>query len=143
LSARIVRPLRQLGHDASVLAAGKLSHRTQVDTQDEIGVLAATFNQMAVSLERRQEEADCAASEVREAKDTLATIIQASPVAIVGPDPQRRILIWTRWAEQAFGFSAAETIGQLTRLVPPDRLAESQTLFERAIRGETVRDVQV
>jgi diguanylate cyclase (GGDEF)-like protein/PAS domain S-box-containing protein len=143
LSGRIVRPLRQLGEDASVLAAGKLSHRTQVHTQDEIGVLADTFNQMAGSLERRQEEADRAAFEVREAKDTLATIIEASPVAIVCSDPQRRILIWNRSAGQIFGHSAEGIIGELTKLVPPDRMAESQALFERAMSGETVRDVQV
>jgi len=68
LSARIVRPLAQLGNDASVLAAGELSHRTQVQTQDEIGILADAFNRMAGSLERRQEEADLAAFELREAK---------------------------------------------------------------------------
>jgi diguanylate cyclase (GGDEF)-like protein/PAS domain S-box-containing protein len=143
LSARIVRPLRQLGDDASELAAGKLSHRTEVHTQDEIGVLAGAFNKMASSLERRQEEADRAAFEVRETKDTLATIIQASPVAIVCSDPHRRILIWNRSAEQIFGHSAEETIGQPTKLLPPDRVAESQALFERAISGEIVRDVQV
>ena len=143
LSARIVRPLEQLGHDASVLAAGNLSHRTQVRTQDEIGVLADALDKMAVSLERRQEEADRAALEVGEAKDTLATIIQASPVAIICSDPQRRILIWNRSAEEIFGYLAEETIGRLTKLVPPDRMAESHALFERALRGETVRDVQV
>ena len=74
LSGRIVRPLRQLGEDASVLAAGKLSHRSQVSTRDEIGALADAFNKMAGSLEHRQEEADRAAREVRETKDTLATI---------------------------------------------------------------------
>lgn len=142
LSARIVRPLRHLGDDASVLAAGKLSHRTRVHTQDEIGILADAFNKMAGSLERRQEEADRAAFEVRETKDTLATIIQASPVAIVCSDPHRRILIWNRSAEEIFGHSAEETIGQPTKLLPPDRIAESQALFERAIRGEVVRDVQ-
>ena len=143
LSARIVRPLEQLEEDASILAGGKLSHRTRIESRDEIGMLAAAFNKMAVSLERRQEEADRAAAEVREAKDTLATIIQASPVAIVCSDPQRRILIWNRSAEKIFGYSAAETIGQLTKLLPPDRIAESQALFERAIRGETVHDVHV
>jgi diguanylate cyclase (GGDEF)-like protein/PAS domain S-box-containing protein len=143
LSARIVRPLQQLGNDASVLAGGKLSHRTQVHTQDEIGILAGAFNQMAGSLERRQEEANRAAFEVREAKDTLATIIQASPVAIVCSDPHRRILIWNRSAEEIFGHAAAQTIGQPTKLLPADRIAESQALFERAISGETVRDVQV
>lgn len=143
LAARIVRPLEQLGRDASVLAGGALSHRTQVRTGDEIGMLADAFNKMAMSLERRQEEADRAAFEVRETKDTLATIIQTSPVAIVCSDPQRRILVWNRSAEETFGFTAAETIGKHTKLVPPDRRLESQSLFERAMRGETVRDVHV
>ena len=143
LSARIVRPLQQLGDDASVLAAGKFSHRSQVRTRDEIGVLAASFNKMAGSLERRQEEADRAASEMQEAKDTLATIVQASPVAIVCSDPNRRILIWNRSAEEIFGHAAADTVGRTTKLVPADRIAESQELFERAISGEIVRGVQV
>jgi diguanylate cyclase (GGDEF)-like protein/PAS domain S-box-containing protein len=143
LSARIVRPLSQLGDDASVLAGGRLGHRTQVQTRDEIGVLAEAFNKMAGSLERRQEEADRAANEVRETKDTLATIIEASPVAIVCSDPNRRILIWNRSAEQTFGHSADETVGQLTKLVPADRVGESHALFLRAMSGETVRDVHV
>src|SRR5262245_5239135 len=37
LSGRIVRPLRQLGKDAAELAAGKLGHRSAVDTHDEVG----------------------------------------------------------------------------------------------------------
>jgi diguanylate cyclase (GGDEF)-like protein/PAS domain S-box-containing protein len=143
LSARIVRPLRQLGNDASVLAAGELSHRTQVHTRDEIGVLADAFNKMAGSLQRRQEEADRAVLEVRETKETLASIIEASPVAIVCSDPSRRILIWNRAAEEVFGHAAHETIGQPTKLVPPDRVRESHALFARAFSGETVRDVQV
>ena len=143
LSARIVRPLEQLRDDASELAAGRLSHRTQVHTRDEIGILADAFNKMAGSLERRQEEANRAAFEVLETKDTLATIIAASPVAIICSDPQRRILIWNRSAEQIFGHSGEEMIGGFTKLVPPDRVAESQALFERAMNGEIVRDVQV
>jgi diguanylate cyclase (GGDEF)-like protein/PAS domain S-box-containing protein len=143
LSGRILRPLRQLGKDVSVLAAGELSHRSKVDTGDEIGVLADAFNKMAGSLERRQEEADRTAFEVRETKETLSTIIQASPVAIVCSDPNRRILIWNRSAEEIFGYSAEETIGNTTKLVPADKIAESHALFLRAIRGEVVRDVQV
>src|SRR5205814_8590652 len=69
LSGRIVRPLRQLGKDASSLAAGDLSHRTQVRTHDEVGALADNFNRMAESLDRREEEARCSADELRTAKD--------------------------------------------------------------------------
>jgi diguanylate cyclase (GGDEF)-like protein/PAS domain S-box-containing protein len=143
LAARILRPLEQLGRDASVLAAGELSHRTLVSTRDEIGVLADAFNKMALSLERRQEEADRAAAEMRETKDTLATIIETSPVAIVCSGPQRHILIWNRSAEQIFGFLSEEMIGRLTKLVPPELKEESQSLFDRAMSGETIRDAQV
>ena len=83
LSGRIVRPLRQLGKDASTLADGDLSHRTAVRAHDEVGALADNFNRMAESLQRRQEEARSSADELRQAKDTLATVIDASPVAIV------------------------------------------------------------
>ena len=143
LSTRIVRPLRQLGSDARILAAGDLGHRTQVDAADEIGILAGAFNNMAGSLQRRQEDADRAAVDLRQAKDTLAAVIDASPVAIVCSDPVRRIVLWNRSAEQIFGHTAEEAIGQLTKLVPPEGIRESQELFDRAINGETTRDVQV
>jgi len=104
LSGRIARPLRQLGKDASTLAAGDLSHRTAVRTHDEVGALADNFNRMAQSLERREEEARCSADELRQAKDTLTTVIDASPVAIVCSDLDRRIFLWSRSAEEIFGF---------------------------------------
>lgn len=87
LSARIVRPLRQLGKDAATLAAGDLSHRTAVSTRDEVGALADAFNRMALSLEARQDEANRATTDVRQAKDTLSAVLDASPVAIVVKDP--------------------------------------------------------
>jgi diguanylate cyclase (GGDEF)-like protein/PAS domain S-box-containing protein len=143
LAGRIVRPLRELGKDASVLAAGELSHRTVIRARDEVGLLGATFNKMASSLERRHEEAERAAVEVRQAKDTLAAVIDASPVAIICSDLNRRIVLWNRAAEQIFGYSAEEVVGEPTKLLPPGGAAQSQDLFLRALAGETVRDVQV
>jgi diguanylate cyclase (GGDEF)-like protein/PAS domain S-box-containing protein len=140
LSGRIVRPLRQLGKDASELAAGELSHRSAVCTGDEVGALADNFNCMAIALERRQDEARSAADELRKAKDTLAAVIDASPVAIVCSDASRRLVLWSRGAEQIFGYTAEEVLGQRTKIVPPGEEAASQALFERAFRGETIRD---
>jgi hypothetical protein len=37
LSGRVIRPLRQLGRDASLLAFGELSHRSAVRSRDEPG----------------------------------------------------------------------------------------------------------
>ena len=114
LSGRIVRPLRQLGKDASALAAGDLSHRSAV-AHARRGRRArdATSTAWPRSLEQREHEAharrrmSCGA-----AKDTLAAVIDASPVAIVCSDLDRRIVLWSRAAEQIFGYSAEETIGQ-------------------------------
>jgi len=156
-SGRIISPLRQLSEDASALAAGKLTHRTAVATQDEVGALAHTFNTMAASLEARHRELDLAREVAsaeaierarleqmeRQAKETLAAVIDASPVAIVCSDPQRRIVLWSRAAEQIFGYSAEETLGSRTKLVPPEAAAQSQAMFERCLTGETIRDVEV
>ena len=142
LSGRIVRPLQQLGKDALVLAAGKLCHRTSIRTRDEVGDLADTFDLMAQSLERRQEESLRAADEVRQVKDTLAAVIDASPVAIVCSDPNRHIVLWSRAAEQIFGYTADEVIGHVIKTVPPEEMARSESVFHRALSGEAFRDVQ-
>jgi diguanylate cyclase (GGDEF)-like protein/PAS domain S-box-containing protein len=156
-SGRIITPLRQLSADATTLAAGDLSHRSAVSTQDEVGALANTFNTMAAALEERHRELnaahEAAAGEAvkralleemqRLAKETLAAVIDASPVAIVCSDVDRHILLWSRAAEQMFGYTSDEMLGGFTKIVAPDGMAESQTLFERALAGDTVRDVQV
>jgi diguanylate cyclase (GGDEF)-like protein/PAS domain S-box-containing protein len=142
-SGRLVRPLQQLARDASVLADGELRHRTSVRTKDEVGALAHAFNRMAASLERRDGEAARAADEVRQSNDTLAAVIDASPVAIVCSSPDRLIVLWSRAAEQIFGYSSEEAVGQPTKILPPDGIGRSQILFERAMRGETLRDVEL
>ncbi len=134
-SGRIVRPLQQLEKDASVLAAGALSHRSAVRTRDEVGNLADTFNRMATSLERRQYEA-------QQSNDTLSAVIDASPVAIVCSDLDRRIMLWSRSAERLYGYTAEETLGTPIKIVPPEGRAESRALYERALNGESIRDVE-
>jgi PAS domain S-box-containing protein len=90
-----------------------------------------------MSVQKRFEQAE------REAKETLAAIIDASPVAIFCLDPQRKVLVWSRAAEQMFGYSARETVGRPYMLVPPDGKDEYDDLFERALTGETLRDIRV
>ncbi|HEY4408140.1 MAG TPA: EAL domain-containing protein [Xanthobacteraceae bacterium] len=143
LSGRIVRPLRRLGMDAAVLAGGDLSHRTTVRTSDEVGTLADHFNHMAEALEVRRRKVRNARGEMRQAKDTLATVIDTSHVAIVCCDLDQSIVLWSRGAEQMFGYSADEALGRHQMLVPEEDLAEAQALFRRAYGGETVRDLHV
>ena len=141
LSGRIVRPLQRLGRDVAEIAAGSLDHRSAVRTSDEVGALAESFNQMAAVLERRGQEARGSAEALTEAKDMLAAVIDASPVAIVCSDQSRNIILWSHGAEQVFGYRAREILGGRTLIVPEREQAASQALFDRAFRGEILRDV--
>lgn len=52
----VVRPVSQLMEGTEKIAAGHLAHDIEVNTQDEIGVLAASFNRMTQSLRDAQGE---------------------------------------------------------------------------------------
>jgi diguanylate cyclase (GGDEF)-like protein/PAS domain S-box-containing protein len=156
-ASRIIRPLRELSKDASVLAGGDFAHRTSLRGTDEVGALASTFNSMAASLEQRHRELvtarSAAAAEAaerarfadmeRQAKDTLAAVIDTSPVAIVCTDLDRHVVVWNQAAERMFGYPANEVIGQPIDLVWPGGAEQSIQLFERAIAGQSIRGVEL
>src|SRR5262249_62432487 len=102
----------------------------------EVGILADAFNQMAESLEERR-------ADLRRTKETFSAVIDASPVAIVCSDPQRRIFLWNRAAEHIFGYTAEEALSQPINLIPPGGENESQSMFERTMRGEVIRDMHL
>jgi PAS domain S-box-containing protein len=87
---------------------------------------------------KRLEEAE------RSTKETLSAVVDASPVAIVClRASDRSVLVWSRAAEQIFGFTAEETIGRPYPLVPIGQEKEYGNLFQRALAGETLRDIRV
>ncbi len=71
--------------------------------------------------------------------ELLAAIVASSDDAIVSKNLDGIVLSWNRGAEQIFGYSAAEMIGQrIDRIFPPDRLEEEPRILERLKRGERV-----
>lgn len=55
LAYRFLRPIDQLTRAASRISHGDLSQRVQADAGDEVGLLARTFNRMAESLEKAEQ----------------------------------------------------------------------------------------
>jgi putative nucleotidyltransferase with HDIG domain len=53
LADRITRPIDQLVASMQVVSAGDYSRRVEVESQDEIGYLATTFNQMTAALQEQ------------------------------------------------------------------------------------------
>lgn len=79
----------------------------------------------------------------REAKEALAAVFDAVPAAVICVATDRRVTLWSRGAEHIFGYTAEETVGQPYKLVPPGGKPEFEKLFERALAGETMRDIRV
>ncbi len=65
----------------------------------------------------------------------MARIVESIDDAVVSADLDGRVLSWNRGAEEIFGYTAAEMIGQpVFVLCPPEALEEAHR-FEEAIRG--------
>jgi diguanylate cyclase (GGDEF)-like protein/PAS domain S-box-containing protein len=140
LSARIVRPIQQLDQDASMLAAGDLSHRSVIRTRDEIGDLAGSFNLMAASLEQRQDEAKRSADELRRMKDALAALIEHAPIPIVVKELEaQKFILVNRAYEKFMGISRDQLIGRTVNdLFPPDE-AERIICYDQRALGSKER----
>ena len=71
------------------------------------------------------------------AASLLAAIVDSSFDAIVSKNLDGVITSWNKSAEQIFGYTAEEAIGQnITLIIPPDRLNEETEILARIRRGE-------
>ncbi len=73
----------------------------------------------------------------------LATLIEASPLAIVTFDPEGVVTMWNPAAERIFGWPAAEAVGKRLPFVPADKLEEFRGLRERAMGGEVFTEPEL
>ena len=108
LSAQVARPMGHLARAAQRIAGGDYGERVEVGSGDEVGRLAASFNQMAASLaaneQRRTQLVGDVAHELRTPLATLNGYLEGLEDGVVKPAPQTWTLLRT------------ET-GRLTRLV--------------------------
>src|SRR5512132_1245737 len=66
----------------------------------------------------------------------LATLIEASPLAIVAFDPEGVVTMWNPAAERIFGWSGNEALGTRLPFVPAEKQEEFLALRRRALLGE-------
>ena len=69
----------------------------------------------------------------------LAAIVESSDDAIISKDLNGVITTWNRGAQEVFGYTAEEAIGQpVTMLMPPERVNEEPGILERIRSGNKV-----
>jgi signal transduction histidine kinase len=73
ISRTISNPISKLKDAAIEIGRGDLSKRAQVESKDEVGVLAVSFNQMAEEIQKRNEELQTMNEELRSTNEELET----------------------------------------------------------------------
>jgi PAS domain S-box-containing protein len=73
----------------------------------------------------------------------LAAIVQTTGDAVIGVDNEGKIRRWNPASERLYGWTAAEAIGMdITLLVPPERVEESTSIWQRSVAGESTVDIE-
>ena len=76
---------------------------------------------------------------LRENQDRMVAIVESSDDAIISKDLDGIISTWNRSAEQLFGYSAAEVVGQPITLIIPDELRDEEAYILQCMRsGERI-----
>ena len=78
--------------------------------------------------------------QAQRAEAHLAAIVMSSEDAIISKNLQGSVKSWNGAAEQLFGYTAEEMIGQpVNRLIPPNRHDEEPDILEQIGRGKSIK----
>ncbi len=141
LADRIVRPLRDLSATMARIAGGDLEAKAQVDSRDEVGILAAGFNSMAERI-RQLRRSDL--GKLLVAQQTTEAAIDSLYNPVIVTDAQGGVTKLNPAAEEIFG-PEKENIGKPVGEIAHDSriaLAVSETLSsQRPVAGEGAASV--
>lgn len=109
---RFTRPIQALTATASTVREGDLEARVEVRSDDEVGQLADTFNEMTASLRRMTDDLRTAAREEQQLRGRIETIIESMADGLVAVDAEARILAFNRQAERLTGYEPSMVVGE-------------------------------
>lgn len=159
----ITRPIRQLSATASRISSGELAATTNIQRDDEIGVLARSFDRMVyrlrrniaqlddkvsartLELQQRNRQLNQAMAEIRATSHNLKLleerqrlILDALPAQIAYIDNDQRYIFVNQGYADAFGQAKAALIGRPLREVVGEQMySDIQRQVESALGGIT------
>ena len=124
-------PIQQSGFDISLVATAPIVILT-------LTVLALAAYVLLLHRRFAARLASLRATEEQHQGQTLQTLIDAAPLAICALDSQGRVRSWNHAAERMFGWSAADVIGEVLPIVPPEDVHTFRDSLARVLEGESL-----
>ncbi len=169
LSSSLTKPLLEVSQAAQKYTEGDLGVRIDASGNDEVGLLAKSFNSMAARLQdwygemeqrvkSRTEEITAVneqlkteieqrkriEGELRETRDYLENLLKYANAPIIVWDAENRITRFNRAFEHLSGRNAADVLGSsIDQIFPSGQQAHMHTLLQNAGRGERWESVEI
>lgn len=134
LGGRVTDPIRSLTTAAEELRAGNLGARANVASDDEVGVLGDSFNEMAESLNRMTADLRAAFVTEETLRSRMEAIMQSMGDGLIATDADGKVVAFNRAAERMVGARADAILGQPLVEVIAGR-AGSRPLAQAALSG--------
>lgn len=136
---KITQPLLRLKKAAGLISMGELSIRVPIDSSDEIGDLAITFNRMASELEEtinaHSHEKEHLASVLRSMTDVVMTFDAEGNIILTNPQGNKILREWSsisNWSDQPQDVNAAIRKHEFEQIPEP-----LQPLFKEVLTNAT------
>ncbi|HSS49971.1 MAG TPA: ATP-binding protein, partial [Thermoanaerobaculia bacterium] len=132
LARRVTVPILALAEGTRIISGGDLSHRVDVEADDELGVLVDSFNRMTHELEHSNRELTTSNERLAAERALIAAILQNVAAGVVSIDSEGKIFTCNGAALVMLRQSEAEVVGRAVEEAWGDR--------ERAKLAAVVRE---
>lgn len=111
-----LKPLEELAEGAERVARGDFKKKVKIRSQDEIGKVALSFNQMMSSLKELysslEEKVQERTRQLQAERNKIETIVEGIGDGVFVVDADRKIVLFNRMTEHLSGFSKKEALGK-------------------------------
>jgi PAS domain S-box-containing protein len=143
LARGIATPIKALAEASNEIARGNLAHRVTTVADDELALLAESFNQMTAQLEENRRRIEAGAAELRdknlalrERRNYIETILQSLTTGVVSLDENDRVTTLNAAASRMLGLAnKPEDNPNLSALVANEDWLVFDRLLRRARRA--------
>jgi two-component system nitrogen regulation sensor histidine kinase NtrY len=143
LARGIATPIKALAEASEQIASGNLSHRVSTIAEDELALLADSFNRMTSQLEDNRSSIEAGSAALREKnltleerRDYIETILQSLSTGVVSLDEHDRVTTINAAASRMLRLNGKPTSGeQLKQLIAADDWTVLDRLLRRARRA--------
>lgn len=156
LARGIATPIKGLAEASNEIARGNLTHRVIPGADDELALLAHSFNQMTAQLEENRARIDAGSEELRdknfaleERRNYIETVLESLTTGVVSLDGEDRVTTINEAAARMLRLSDAQvkkSIGsmRLEQLIGADDRVVLERLLRRARRtGHSTEQAQL